>query len=46
MTGPRHEPPDEFLEAADRFVSPANELGESAGEIDPLFRADRQEKPQ
>ena len=28
MAGPKYELPDEFLEAADRFVSLANELGE------------------
>jgi len=28
MTGRKYEIPDEFLEAADRFVSLANELGE------------------
>ena len=28
MTGPKYELPDEFLEAADRFVALANEFGE------------------
>jgi hypothetical protein len=30
MAGPKYELPDEFLDAADRFVSLANELGEKA----------------
>ena len=29
MSGPKYELPDEFLDAADRFVSLANELGEN-----------------
>jgi hypothetical protein len=30
MAGPKYEIPDEFLEAADKFVALANELGDKA----------------
>jgi hypothetical protein len=30
MAGPKYDLPDEFLEAADKFVALANELGEQA----------------